>query len=111
MKTRLVIAAVLAGALALGGCGRAGSLDQPGPLFGAKAKADWDAQKRAEADARAKAKAAAKDNSEPDHPNAPDPNHPPLAQAPYATPLPGVSGPMGSSPQGSLPSPGVGPNP
>jgi hypothetical protein len=111
-KTPLIAgAAVIFVSLALSGCGRPGSLDQPGPMFGAQAKADWDAKKRAEADAAAKAKAKDKDNSEPDRPNPSDPNNPPLAQAPYSTPLPGVNNPFGSAPQGSLPNPGTAPNP
>ena len=107
MTPRVLFAALCATSLVLAGCGKAGELEQPAPLFGAKAKADYDAKKRAEADARAKAK---KDNSEPTTPNIPDPNHPPLTQAPYATAIPGAgSGPFGSAPPGALPSPGNGP--
>ncbi len=108
MNARLLIIALFASSVALAGCGKMGSLDQPAPMFGAKAKADYDAKKRAEADARAKAKT--KDNSEPDRPNPPDPNNPPLAQAPYATAIPGHNDPFGAGVQGSLPSPGTAPN-
>jgi predicted small lipoprotein YifL len=45
--------ALLAGALAMGatlaGCGKQGVLEQPPPLFGAKAKAAYDAQRAQEA--------------------------------------------------------------
>ncbi len=36
--------------IALGACGKVGALDQPAPLYGAKAKADYDARKQAAAD-------------------------------------------------------------
>jgi hypothetical protein len=48
--TRLVVLAVAA--LALAACAKVGTLDQPGPLFGEKAKAHWRAQKAAEAAAK-----------------------------------------------------------
>lgn len=44
--SRLAAAGVLIGALGLGGCGRQGSLERPAPLFGAKAKAEYAAEKR-----------------------------------------------------------------
>ncbi len=40
----------LAAIIALGACGKVGALDQPAPLYGAKAKADYDARKKASAD-------------------------------------------------------------
>ena len=40
----------LAVSLALGACGKVGALEQPAPLYGAKAKADYDARKQAGAD-------------------------------------------------------------
>lgn len=47
-RSTLLIA--LATALALGACGKVGALEQPAPLYGAKAKADYDARKQAAAD-------------------------------------------------------------
>ena len=46
--TRTIASAFLAltTAVVLGGCGRQGDLDRPGPLWGAKAKADWAAAHR-----------------------------------------------------------------
>ena len=44
-----LLAAAFAGAGALAGCGKQGVLKQPPPLFGARAKADYDAQKAQEA--------------------------------------------------------------
>ncbi len=48
--TRSTLVITLAAALALGACGKVGALDQPAPLYGAKAKADYDARKQAAAD-------------------------------------------------------------
>ena len=48
--TRSKLAVTVAAALALGACGKVGALDQPAPLYGAKAKADYDARKQADAD-------------------------------------------------------------
>jgi len=39
----------LAGGLVLASCGKVETLDQPAPLWGAKAKADYQARKAAEA--------------------------------------------------------------
>ncbi|MDR3506836.1 MAG: hypothetical protein P4L64_02955 [Caulobacteraceae bacterium] len=106
MNPRLLLATLFLTSAALGGCGKIGSLEQPAPLYGAKAKADWDAKQRAAAEEKAKKKA---DNAEPDHPA--DPLPPPLAQAPYSTPMPGAgSNPFGRVPQGSLPNPGTTPD-
>ena len=42
MSRRVVAVVVGLGlGVALAGCGRQGDLDRPGPLWGAKAKADW----------------------------------------------------------------------
>jgi hypothetical protein len=51
--TRLVVLALAA--LALAACAKIGTLDQPAPLFGEKAKAHWQAEKAAEAAAKASA--------------------------------------------------------
>ena len=47
--------------LLLGACGRVGPLEQPAPLYGAKAKAEYQARKAAEAAAK-----AAKGDEEPE---------------------------------------------
>jgi predicted small lipoprotein YifL len=62
-RTVLLWGAVLwgAAALALAACGRVGPLDQPAPLYGEKAKADYQARKKAEAAAK-----ASKDQDEPE---------------------------------------------
>jgi hypothetical protein len=48
--TRSTLVFTLAATLALGACGKVGALEQPAPLYGAKAKADYNARKQADAD-------------------------------------------------------------
>jgi len=47
--TRSLLLFALAGSLALSACGKVGALEQPAPLYGAKAKADYEARKQAAA--------------------------------------------------------------
>ena len=68
LRTPLLLSA--AALLALTACGRVGALDQPAPLYGEKAKADYQARKAA-AEAAAK---SARDEGPP-APLPPD-NHP-----------------------------------
>jgi hypothetical protein len=97
----MLAALLVAGAL-LSGCGKTGELEQPAPLFGAKAKADYQAKQAADAAARARAAAArSQQNNDLIDPSAPAPT-----QAPYAPPLTGRTDPLGPSPQ-----PGGGPTP
>jgi predicted small lipoprotein YifL len=51
MSSRLIALAVIA-SVALVGCGKRGTLERPPPLWGAKAKADYEAQKKADAEGR-----------------------------------------------------------
>jgi len=48
--TRTPLMFALAIGLALGACGKVGALEQPAPLYGEKAKADYDARKQVAAD-------------------------------------------------------------
>jgi predicted small lipoprotein YifL len=92
MTARPLALALLAAALALAGCGKTGSLEQPAPLFGAKAKADYDAKRAADAAARARdaeTRRKQQDNT------LLDPAAQPPTQAPYAPPLPGRTDPLG----------------
>ena len=102
MIARIALALVFAASVGLSACGKLGDLEQPAPLFGSKAKADYEAHK--EEAARARARAA----SEPPPPNdEADSNAAPLTQAPYAPTLPGRNDTMPpQGPQGSLPQPG-----
>lgn len=49
-----MVAALVGAGLVLSGCGKVGELDRPAPLWGAKAKADYEAQQKAAADAAAR---------------------------------------------------------
>jgi hypothetical protein len=48
--TRSTLVFPLVAALALVACGKVGALEQPAPLYGARAKADYNARKQATAD-------------------------------------------------------------
>jgi len=104
----LAFAGALLACAGLAGCGKTGLLEQPAPLFGAKAKADYAAQKQADADAKARASAAKKAQS-----NAPivdDPDARPMTNAPTPQ-VPGeANNPFASGPQGALPTPGKSPD-
>ena len=66
--TRGLILALAVGAMALGlaACGKQGDLERPAPLWGEKAKADYEAQKRKDAEERAKASQASQIEPLPD---------------------------------------------
>ena len=100
MIARLSVIAITLSALGLSACGKLGNLDQPPPMYGAQAKADYEAQRHAADAARARANAA----NEP-APQSYEPNSDalPLTQAPYAPPIPGRTD---SAPQTALPAPG-----
>ena len=101
--------AVLSGG-ALSGCGKTGLLDQPAPMYGAKAKANYAAQRQADADAKARSAAAKKAQSS--GPIVDDPDSQPAPTGPYNPPNPAhISEPFASGPQGALPNPGTAPNP
>jgi predicted small lipoprotein YifL len=94
----LIIALALTFAAGLAGCGKTGDLERPAPLFGAQAKADYDAQKAAEAAAKARDAAARR---KPKGNTVFDPVDRPPTQAPYAPSIPGRSDPFGPGPQTS----------
>jgi hypothetical protein len=92
------------GALALTlliGCATVGVLDQPAPLYGSKAKAQYEAEKAA----AAKANTPQEDNGQPEP--LPNPNDPATDTAPiHAQPPPGQPpSPFGPGPSGVLPDP------
>jgi len=110
MNRPIVAIGILAGALVLSGCGKIETLDQPAPLYGAKAKADYQARKAAEA----AAKAEKKDDGDPEVlPDVKyDPNADPGPQR--LLPIPGTNpAPNGGGQPGVLPDPmnNPGPNP
>jgi predicted small lipoprotein YifL len=55
MSSRLLIPALIISSLALAACGKQGELDRPAPLFGTKAQAQYEAEKRAAARAKTEA--------------------------------------------------------
>ena len=97
---RFAMAMIILGAIALSGCGKVGTLDQPAPLYGAKAKADYQARKAAEA----AAKVQKKDDGEPEvlpdvkyDPNA-DPSSQRYQPIQGTNPAPNAPGPPGALP-------------
>jgi hypothetical protein len=95
----------LAASLMLCACGKVGTLEQPAPLYGAKAKADYQAKKAA---AAAAAKAG-KDDGEPEPlaPDTPGLDPPNSGRATLRDqPAPGMrSLPNAPAPAGGLPDP------
>ena len=96
----LILMALFVAAAALSACGKTGELQQPAPLFGAEARADYDAKQAADAEARAAKRADPQ-------PIPTDPTSQPLTQAPYTQAIPGTSGPFSSPPPSALPNPGT----
>ncbi len=97
---------ILACALAMAGCAKVGTLDRPGPLYGAQAKAKWRAQQKAAAEAAAASKPQ-KDEDEP------EPLPPDRIQDPYTELGPARAHPIQGAPAGVNPPPqqGVLPDP
>lgn len=100
IRPALVLVALLA--LCLPACAKVGTLEQPAPLFGAKAKADYEAKKAAAAAEREKNKEAGDPEALPTDQPAPgqDPIPPRVAPAEGERPSP-----FGSAPPGVLPDP------
>jgi hypothetical protein len=97
-------AAIAACALTLVGCGKVGTLDQPAPLYGEKAKAEYKAQKAAAQAAAAKAK---KDDGPPDALPGAKPYDPYIDPGPSrSNPVPGQNpSPFGQPARSGLPDP------
>jgi hypothetical protein len=97
-------AVLIAAAALLAACGKQGVLEQPAPLFGAKAKAEYEARKAQEArdDAqRAAQRPATPGTTQTGNDNAPlttrDIRDPAQVLAPASSsPLPGAPNPMGA---------------
>jgi predicted small lipoprotein YifL len=60
MRAAIVTLAALSVVVALASCGKQADLERPGPMWGARAKADYAAQKRAQADNASNAAASNK---------------------------------------------------
>ena len=112
MSRYLVPAAVLA-ALALGACGKQGSLDRPGPLFGSGANAQYERERaaanRAKGEANTDQSATSQTNG--DYSQAADGAKDPALQPLRKDPTMGrPNDPFGSGPGGALPDPYADPN-
>jgi hypothetical protein len=91
-------------ALGLFACAKVGTLDQPAPLYGARAKAQYQAQKDAAARAN-KTQETAPEALPPD-------SSIPAQEPPRSSPVPGEpTSPSGSPPPGVLPNPYAEPQP
>ncbi len=96
-----ITAAAVGLAMLLGGCAKVGVLDQPAPLYGAKAKSEYQVEKAA----AAKAAAEQPDNGKPEP--LPNPTDPATDTGPiHSQPPPGQPpSPFGPGPSGVLPDP------
>jgi hypothetical protein len=113
LKSRLLIPAAALAALTLGACGKQGTLDRPGPLFGSKEQAQYEAEKtaanRANGESRSAQSATSQTNGDYTYKDGPkDPALQPLRSSPPpgAPPSPFDSNPIG----GVLPDPYADPN-
>jgi predicted small lipoprotein YifL len=91
----VLLAVLLLAGTTLASCGKQGDLEQPAPLFGAKAKADYEAKQKAKAEAAAAKKADKSDDA--------DPYQSRPVEAPSAITEP--NNPGANAPQGVLPDP------
>ncbi|HUZ13355.1 MAG TPA: hypothetical protein VMU93_10940 [Caulobacteraceae bacterium] len=108
IRPLMSLAAVVLAAATLGACGKQGSLDRPAPLWGARARADYAAQKRAQAEARQKETQSNQVETPPEQ----GPGTNPFANPapPRAQPIPGEApSPTAPGAQGAMPNPYVEP--
>jgi predicted small lipoprotein YifL len=106
MTPRILIPALVMALLGLAACGKQGQLDRPAPLFGAKAKAEYEAQRlaaaKAEADPQSGSAQTNGDFSQDADGGSKDPELAPIG----SNPIPGANpSPFGSRPGGVLPDP------
>ncbi len=107
MIARIAVILVFAAGIGVSACGKLGDLEQPAPLFGARAKADYERQQQQHAADAARARARAQSQLPPPNDEATPSSEQPLTQAPYAPTIPGRNDTM--PPQGdpgALPQPG-----
>jgi hypothetical protein len=113
MNTRLLIPALIISSLALAACGKQGELDRPAPLFGERAKAQYQAEKRAAAAAKTESTGSSANSQGianspyPDGSGSTDP----ALQPSRSSPTPGEPpNPAGTHSGGVLPDPYANPN-
>ncbi len=112
ITSRFLVPAVLLTTLALGACGKQGSLDRPAPLFG-RARSQYEAQRaaanRAKGEANTDQSATSQTNG--DYSQAADGAKDPALRPLRSDPTLGrPNDPFGSGPGGSLPDPYADPN-
>jgi hypothetical protein len=112
--SRLLIPAILLGALSLSACGKQGTLDRPAPLFGRSAQAEYMREKRAadRAAGESTADQSATSQTNGDYTHGSDGGSKDPALRPMRTdPIPGAANdPFGSKGNGVLPDPYANPN-
>ncbi len=98
MTSRLLLLA-LAAATALSACGRRGDLQQPPPLFGERARAEYEAQQRAGAQRETTRQEAEEEDARAPVPDPNDRFEPASRNVPATRePIDGASDPVGSRP-------------
>lgn len=113
MTTRYLIHAILLSALALGACGKQGSLDRPAPLLGAKARADYARERAAARQGAAVSSADQSANSQTngDYSQSPDGAKDPALKPSRSDPTQGAApNPFEGRVGGALPDPFADPN-
>ena len=106
MTPRMMIPVVLLAALALSACGKQGELDRPAPLFDAKAKAEYEAQRRAAARAGAGPQSSTSQTNGDYSQRADGGSKDPALTPMRSNPIPGAGlDPFGSRTGGVLPDP------
>jgi len=112
MKTQLVITSAALAALALAGCGKQGELDRPAPLIGAKAKAEYRAERAAAARGgdTASTDSSATSQTNGDYTQDRDGAKGPALRPLRSDPIPGANNPFSRAPSGVLPDPYADPN-
>ena len=111
MNSRLLICASLVGALALSACGKQGSLDRPGPLFGKAAserRAEREAAARANGEANRNSSATSQTNG--DYSQDKDGAKDPALLPQRSNPPPIANNPFGGRTGGTIPDPYADPN-
>jgi len=100
----ILIGCAVVAAAPLAACGKQGELERPAPMWGARARAEYEAQQREQADRKAREAQGNQIESLPDEGAGAVPNTNPAP--PRTQPLPGArQDPFTPAPQGVLPDP------
>ena len=100
----VILAAAASMTFGLAGCGKQGDLEQPAPMWGARNRAEYEAQRRHQAEIKAREAQGDQIQTLPDEGPGSNPNTNPAP--PRTVPLPGQSPrPSDASPPGAIPDP------